>query len=124
MITRSICRTMIRKSKRVDTYSLMVHGFFYAFVFWTPYSFGQSATELWTGTAFAITSTGHLATSAHVIDGAQELNVVNSDGVRVAAHVVAIDRSNDLAILKAEIRSKPLFLETAYQLRKGSDLCT
>ena len=55
--------------------------------------------ETATGTAFSISSKGHLLTCAHVVDGADEITVT-INGKKQPATVVAQDTVNDLAVLK------------------------
>ena len=52
-----------------------------------------------TGTAFSVSSKGHLLTCAHVVDDADEITVT-INGKKQPATVVAQDTVNDLAVLK------------------------
>jgi len=64
--------------------------------------FGQSS-----GTGFLISNNGYITTCYHVIEGASEIKVkgVNNDFYKkYNAKVVAIDKLNDLAILKIDCR--------------------
>lgn len=54
------------------------------------------------GSGFIIHEDGLIATNAHVIDGAQEIMVVLQDGNEYAAHVKAIEKNSDIAILQME----------------------
>jgi len=58
-----------------------------------------------TGTGFAISSNGYIATNYHVIDGASSITVKGVDGdleTSYRAKVIVEDQRNDLAILKIE----------------------
>ncbi len=52
------------------------------------------------GTGFIIASDGYIATSNHVIENANEINVTLSDGSKYKAKVVGIDKKSDLAVIK------------------------
>ena len=60
------------------------------------------------GTGFFITNAGHIVSNNHVID---QCNVVNAyyKGDAKPLKILAIDRKNDLAILKAELRPDDIF---------------
>ncbi len=63
-----------------------------------------------TGTAFSVSSKGHLLTCAHVVDDADEITV-NINGKKKPAKVLARDTVNDLAVLKLKDgQIKPLTL--------------
>lgn len=76
------------------------------------------------GTAFAITKNGYLATNFHVIDGLDEIKAFDQNKKGYTAEVVAVDPSNDLAILSINHSTTPLFLENAARIRKGSEVST
>ena len=54
------------------------------------------------GTGFFVSNTGHIITNNHVIDQCKAVKV-NYKGNEIAAQVLAIDKTNDLAILQANI---------------------
>ena len=54
------------------------------------------------GTGFFVSRTGHIITNHHVIDGCK-VNKLSFKGKEVEASVLAIDKMNDLAILKASL---------------------
>ena len=53
------------------------------------------------GSGFFITQAGHLLTNAHVVNDCAAISVKTNDG-STAAHVVATDENDDLAILKVD----------------------
>jgi trypsin-like peptidase len=53
------------------------------------------------GSGFFITQAGHLLTNAHVVSNCAAISVKTSDG-GTAAHVVATNENDDLAILKVD----------------------
>ncbi|WP_382310137.1 S1C family serine protease [Herbiconiux sp. UC225_62] len=72
------------------------------------------------GSASVIGGDGLLLTSAHVVAGAQSLEVAFSDGSSSDAHVVGADALSDLAVLRAEGSTPaPLTLGDAAELRVG-----
>ena len=52
------------------------------------------------GAGFLIDKTGTLLTNAHLVDGASSITATLFDGERVAAEVLALDSSEDIAILQ------------------------
>jgi serine protease Do len=54
------------------------------------------------GSGFVVDKQGHIVTNFHVIDGAEEIEVLLSDGRRAAARIVGQDRETDLALLKVD----------------------
>jgi S1-C subfamily serine protease len=54
------------------------------------------------GSAGVISDTGHLLTSAHVVEGAQVVTAAFGDGTEVRAEVVGRDPLSDLAVLQAQ----------------------
>ncbi|HEY8665435.1 MAG TPA: trypsin-like peptidase domain-containing protein [Tepidisphaeraceae bacterium] len=73
-----------------------------------PTDAGGFAGGSWSGTGFLIDDDGLILTNRHVADGAKKLKVVLSKGDEREAEVVAIDREQDLAL----IRIKPKANET------------
>jgi len=57
------------------------------------------------GSGFIIDSAGYVVTNNHVIEGADEIDVVLSDGAVLAAKLVGADEDVDLALLKVESRT-------------------
>lgn len=54
------------------------------------------------GSGFFISSTGHIVTSKHVIDGATRIVVTTKTGERIDARVVGTDTVTDLALLEID----------------------
>jgi serine protease Do len=57
------------------------------------------------GSGFIIDPAGFVVTNNHVIEGADEIDVVLSDGVTLAAKLIGRDTETDLALLKVEPRA-------------------
>ena len=60
------------------------------------------------GTGFFVSRTGHIITNHHVIDGCK-VNKLSFKGKEVEASVLAIDKMNDLAILKADLKPSKIY---------------
>jgi serine protease Do len=52
------------------------------------------------GSGFIIDTSGIVVTNNHVIDGADEINVIMNDGNKFKAELVGVDKKTDLAVLK------------------------
>ena len=72
------------------------------------------------GSGSVLTSDGFILTSAHVVDGAAEVDVTFSDGTEEIADVVGRDPLSDLAVLRARgAVPAPLIRGNAANLRVG-----
>jgi len=60
------------------------------------------------GTGFFVSTKGHIITNNHVIDGCDN-NKLSFEGKEIEALVLAVDKKNDLAILKAEVNPKKVY---------------
>ncbi len=52
------------------------------------------------GTGFVVSNKGHIITNHHVIENCNQINVHNRNSV-ISSQVIALDKTNDLALLKA-----------------------
>ncbi len=57
------------------------------------------------GSGFIIDAEGHVVTNNHVIEGADEIDIILSDGSVLAAKLIGADEEVDLALLKVESRT-------------------
>jgi S1-C subfamily serine protease len=82
---------------------------------------GQRGTSF--GTGFVISAQGHMLTNAHVIDGCRTIAVL-MDGARVNAQLVRKDATNDLALLRVELRQAPPVarFRSGAAIRPGDDV--
>lgn len=76
------------------------------------------------GTGFFVSSQGHVITNAHVIEGAVKLLVRTKSGIQHEAKILAVDNSNDLALLKIDSQSKALHIRSTEGLEKGARVFT
>lgn len=60
------------------------------------------------GSGFFVSRTGHIITNYHVIEGCDK-NKLSYDGKEVEANTLAIDKMNDLAILKTNLRPSKVY---------------
>lgn len=76
------------------------------------------------GTGFVISPDGHLITNEHVVRDAEALQVRLFDGREVAACVVGVDPTTDIALLKAKVPLPltPLPLGDPRTVRAGDDV--
>lgn len=54
------------------------------------------------GSGVIVDSQGHIVTNAHVVDGAQQLDVIYADGTKVSAKLIGADSVSDLAVLQVD----------------------
>jgi serine protease Do len=74
------------------------------------------------GTGFFITHDGLVLTNAHVVKGCSEIHVTPTKGSFFSAEIVALDKTNDLALLKtAYAASRIAQLRTNTRLGEGVD---
>lgn len=57
------------------------------------------------GTGIVASADGNILTNAHVVEGAQQIEILLSDGRRVPARIVGADAQADLAVLKVNERN-------------------
>lgn len=80
----------------------------------------ESVIQQGAGSGVVLDAGGHLLTNAHVVEGAQQIEVLFSDGRRLAAKVVGRDELTDLAVLKVDASDlTPAPLGDSDELRVG-----
>ena len=65
--------------------------------------FLRASPQEGSGSGYIYDSKGHIVTNFHVIEAARELYVTFFDETRVAATVVGVDPSNDLAVIRVDV---------------------
>jgi len=70
--------------------------------------FNQPAPTRGMGSGFLLDRLGHVLTTNHVVEGAEEIKVALTDGRVFRAAMVGADRFNDLAVLKIEGKNLPV----------------
>jgi 2-alkenal reductase len=74
------------------------------------------------GSGFVIDYDGHIVTNQHVINGADEIQVNFSSGLKAWAELIGSDTDSDLAVLKVDVAQEdlvPLPLSDSDQVRVG-----
>jgi serine protease Do len=72
------------------------------------------------GTGLIVTPEGHIVTNKHVVDNAYHVEVTLYDGTHVHAHVVAVARNFDLAVLKIDKTGlTPITMGNSDQVKVG-----
>lgn len=66
----------------------------------------QSKPRFFSGTGFFVSSNGEMVTNAHVVEGCEAIRVKTDDGAVDEAKVLALDKTNDLAVLKLSLTPK------------------
>jgi 2-alkenal reductase len=64
--------------------------------------FGPTGDQTVSGTGFFITEDGYILTNNHVVEGAQQVTIVLSDGTEQQATIVGTDLYSDIAVLKTD----------------------
>src|SRR5947209_18446676 len=59
------------------------------------------------GSGLIVSAYGYVLTNHHVIEGADDIQLVLHDGRRIAAHVRGTDPESDIAVLKADESNLP-----------------
>jgi Do/DeqQ family serine protease len=80
----------------------------------------RGRVESGTGSGFIISANGQILTNAHVVDGADRVNVTLKDGRSFQGRVVGKDRVTDVAVIKIDANGLPTAsLGNSDQLRPG-----
>jgi S1-C subfamily serine protease len=88
----------------------------------TPFGLPQQQPGEATGSGFVLNDQGYIATNAHVVNGAKDVQVSFGKGTPVPAKVVGKDVSTDLAVIKVDpskVKLTPLPLGSSSALRVG-----
>lgn len=72
-----------------------------------------------TASGFAITANGYIVTNCHVVEDSSKITLVR-EGLEYPATIVAVDESNDIAILKISSSTIPLPLITSRKTKIGN----
>jgi Do/DeqQ family serine protease len=79
---------------------------------WFRFFFGEQGNEpqAGLGSGVIVSTSGYILTNNHVIDGADEIEVVLNDSRSARAKVIGTDPDTDLAILKIEMDKLPVIV--------------
>ena len=85
----------------------------------------QGQVQFGQGSGFLFDTLGHIVTNFHVVNGADELNVIFADGLSSLAEVVGTDPGSDLAVILVQDFPEgllPLSLGNSSTLRVGEQV--
>jgi serine protease DegQ len=79
---------------------------------WFKYFFGDSGNEpqVGLGSGVIVSASGYILTNNHVIEGADEIEVLLNDNRMARARVIGTDPDSDLAVLKIELDRLPVIV--------------
>jgi len=75
-----------------------------------------------TGSGFVIDQEGHIVTNYHVVEGASEIQVAFTSGIKTRGEVIGTDLDSDLAVVKVDLPAEdltPIPFGDSDQLRVG-----
>ncbi len=78
---------------------------------WFQFFFGEqerSPSQAGLGSGVIVSPAGYILTNNHVVESADEIEVLLNDGRRAAAKVIGTDPETDLAVLKVELKELPV----------------
>ena len=79
---------------------------------WFKFFFGEreNAPQTGLGSGVIVSESGYVLTNNHVVEGADEIDVVLNDGRHAAAKIIGTDPDTDLAVLKIEMDRLPVIV--------------
>ncbi len=79
---------------------------------WFNFFFGEQGgeTQVGLGSGVIVSSSGYVLTNNHVVEGADEIEVVLNDSRRAQAKLIGADPDSDLAVLKIELDRLPVIV--------------
>ncbi len=79
---------------------------------WFRFFFGdqENAPQMGLGSGVIVSANGYILTNNHVVESADEIEVVLNDSRRAAAKVIGTDPDSDLAVLKIELDRLPVMV--------------
>ena len=92
---------------------------------WFKFFFGEQSSQPQTGlgSGVIVSSSGYILTNNHVVEGADEIEVVLNDSRQTIAKVIGTDPDTDLAVLKIELDRLPVMvLGTADAVQVGDQV--
>ena len=77
---------------------------------WFKFFFGEQGSEAQAGlgSGVIVSASGYILTNNHVVEGADEIEVVLNDSRHAVAKVIGTDPDSDLAVLKVELDRLPV----------------
>ena len=90
-----------------------------------PFGFPEQQRGEATGSGFVLNNDGYIATNAHVVSGARNVQVRFGEGKNVPAKIVGTDPSTDLAVIKVDpskVKLTPVALGDSRSVQVGDPL--
>ena len=86
--------------------------------------FGQTTRTASSGSGFIISADGYVVSNYHVVEDAETLTVMLSDGTEYDAELIGYDDTNDVSLLKIEAENLPyVTLGSSSALVEGDQVC-
>ena len=79
---------------------------------WFKFFFGEreNAPQTGLGSGVIVSASGYILTNNHVVEGADEIDVVLNDGRHAIAKIIGTDPDTDLAVLKIDLDRLPVIV--------------
>ena len=79
---------------------------------WFKFFFGEreNAPQTGLGSGVIVSASGYILTNNHVVEGADEIDVVLNDGRHGIAKIIGTDPDTDLAVLKIDLDRLPVIV--------------
>ncbi len=79
---------------------------------WFKFFFGEQgdAPQVGLGSGVIVSASGYVLTNNHVVEGADEIEVVLNDSRRAQAKIIGTDPDSDLAVLKIDVERLPVIV--------------
>jgi len=92
---------------------------------WFRYFFGdqdESSAQMGLGSGVIVSAEGFILTNNHVVESADQINVVLNDGRRTQAKLVGTDPETDLAVLKIKLDKLPVMVMNSSEQTQVGDI--
>jgi serine protease Do len=107
-VAPAVVTVRVERRASVEPTQLPDDPFFRRFFGERPMVPRQTPRERGLGSGVIVSPDGHVLTNAHVVDGADHVRVVLSDGREFTAKVVGVDKPTDLAVLDVTASGLPV----------------
>jgi serine protease Do len=106
-VTPAVVSVNTERTMEVPDYFWPFHEFFPEFFRQNPNDEPQTRKVPGSGSGFIIRDDGYVITNSHVVDDADDIEIILPDGREFSAEVVGIDSSTDVALLKIDTEGLP-----------------
>ena len=79
---------------------------------WFNFFFGEQGSEpqVGLGSGVIVSASGYILTNNHVVEGAEEIEVILNDGRHARGKIIGTDPESDLAVLKIDLERLPVIV--------------